>query len=223
MKRLSVADALARMAAPGLAAPAAEQDHEAVSLVVRGGELIAIVPSGTTDEQVEVQAVVLRGSLRLESERVLTFQVQVGPSTTAFEDLHTRLHPGHHEAAGDGVPVQTARDIMSREIVTISADMLVEDAARLLAYHNISGMPVEDPDGKICGIVSEADVIGHIGVTVSDVMTPDVISVRDTASLEAIAKLLAEHRIKRVPVMNDGTLLGMVSRSDIVRAIAARI
>ena len=55
---------------------------------------------------------------------------------------------------------------MAREIVTVGSDMLVEDAAKLLAYHNISGMPVEDPDGKVCGIVSEADVIGHIGAIV---------------------------------------------------------
>ena len=223
MKRLSVSDALTRMSAPGLPAPPADQSQEAVSLVVRGGELIAFVPSGTADDQVEAKAVVLRGSLRLESERVLTFQVSVPDGNAAFEDLHARLHPSHHEAYGPDGLTQVARDIMSREIVTISSDMLVEDAARLLAYHNISGMPVEDPDGKICGIVSEADVIGHIGVTVGDVMTPEVISVADTATLEQIATLMAEHRIKRVPVMNDGSLLGMVSRSDIVRAIAARV
>ena len=223
MKRLSVSDALTRMSAPGLPPPSADQNQEAVSLVVRGGELIAFVPSGTPDDQVEAQAVVLRGSLRLESERVLTFQVPAAAGSAAFEDLHARLHPAHHEASGaDGLP-QVARDIMTREIVTINGDMLVEDAARLLAFHNISGMPVEDPDGKICGIVSEADVIGHSGVTVSDVMTPDVISVGETATVEQIATLMAQHRIKRVPVMNNGSILGMVSRSDIVRAIAARV
>src|SRR4051794_39350430 len=128
MNRLSVADAFTRMSAPGLPAPPADQNQEAVSLVVRGGELIAIVPSGTSEEQVEAQAVVVRGSLRLETERVLTFQVQVAPGSTAFEDLHARLHPSHHESMYGAGPVQMARDIMSREIVTISADMLVEDA-----------------------------------------------------------------------------------------------
>ena len=93
---------------------------------------------------------------------------------------------------------------MAREIVTVGSDMLVEDAAKLLAYHNISGMPVEDPDGKVVGIVSEADVIGHIGAIVSDVMTEDVISVGEEATVEEIATLLATHRIKRVPVMDGG-------------------
>jgi CBS domain-containing protein len=223
MKRLSIADAFARMSAPGLSDTAADQNMEAVSLVVRGGELIAVVPRGTPDDQVEDLARVVRGCLRLESERVLTFQVPVSAGSTAFEDLHARLHPSQHYATADSGPTQTARDIMTREVVTIEADMLVEDAAKLLAYHNISGMPVEDPDGKVCGIVSEADVIGHIGAIVSDVMTPEVVSVGESATVEEIATLMAQHRIKRVPVMNNGSLLGMVSRSDIVRAIAARV
>lgn len=222
MKRQSIADAAARVAAPGLPDLPAGEGQEAVSLVVRGGELIAVVPSTTPDDRVETDAVVLRGCLRLEDERVLTFQVPVGPGATSFQDLHEHLHSPHPEAPAASPISQTARDIMSREIVTVGSDMLVEDAAKLLAYHNISGMPVEDPDGKVVGIVSEADVIGHIGATVEDVMTPEVVSVGEDATVEEIATLMAQHRIKRVPVMTNGTLLGMVSRSDIVRAIAAR-
>jgi CBS domain-containing protein len=222
MKRQSIADAAARLSAPGLPDLPSQGGQEAVSLVVRGGELIAIVPRDTPDDQVETRAAVVRGCLRLEDERVLTFQVPVGAGTTSFEDLSARLRPDTAEASAGASPVLKARDIMAREIVTVGSDMLVEDAAKLLAYHNISGMPVEDPDGKVVGIVSEADVIGHIGAIVSDVMTEDVISVGEEATVEEIATLLAEHRIKRVPVMSDGALRGMVSRSDIVRAIAAR-
>lgn len=222
MKRQSVADAAARVAASSLPDLPSDQGQEAVSLVVRGGELIAVVPRGTPDDQVEANAVVLRGCLRLEDERVLTFQVPVGPGHTSFEDLSVHLHEVHQESTASPLTAQKARDIMSREIVTVASDMLVEDAAKLLAYHNISGMPVENPDGKIVGIVSEADVIGHIGATVDEVMTPEVISVGEDATLEEIATLMAQHRIKRVPVMTNGSVVGMVSRSDIVRAIAAR-
>lgn len=222
MKRLSIAEAAARMSAPGLPDLPSADSHEAVSLVVRGGELIAIVPRGTDDGQVEGRATVLRGCLRLEDERVLTFQVPVGSASTSFEDLRAELHPETAEATAAADASLKARDIMAREIVTVASDMLVEDAAKLLAYHNISGMPVEDPDGKVVGIVSEADVIGHIGAIVSDVMTEDVISVGEDATVEEIATLLAQHRIKRVPVMANGAIRGMVSRSDIVRAIAAR-
>jgi CBS domain-containing protein len=222
MKRQSIADAAARVAAPGLPGLPSDAGQEAVCLVVRGGDLIAIVPRGTPDDQIEDRAVLVRGTLRLEDERVLTFQVPVGPGTTSFEDLSARLHPDHAAAAAAAEAALKARDIMAREIVTVGSDMLVEDAAKLLAYHNISGMPVEDPDGKVVGIVSEADVIGHIGAIVADVMTEDVISVGEEATVEEIATLLARHRIKRVPVMQNGELRGMVSRSDIVRAIATR-
>jgi CBS domain-containing protein len=222
MKRQNIAEAAARMSAPGLPDLPASDGQEAVSLVVRGGELIAVVPRSTDDSQVEARALVVRGCLRLEDERVLTFQVPVGPGSTSFEDLSTRLHPDTAEASTIPERGLKARDIMAREIVTVGSDMLVEDAAKLLAYHNISGMPVEDPDGKVVGIVSEADVIGHIGAIVSDVMTETVISVGEEATVEEIATLLAEHRIKRVPVMNNGAIRGMVSRSDIVRAIATR-
>jgi CBS domain-containing protein len=222
MKRQTIAEAAARMSAPGLPELPSTDGQEAVSLVVRGGELLAVVPRDTDDSQVEARALVVRGCLRLEDERVLTFQVSVGTGSTSFEDLSARLHPDSAEASAATAGVLKARDIMAREIVTVGSDMLVEDAAKLLAYHNISGMPVEDPDGKVVGIVSEADVIGHIGAIVSDVMTETVISVGEEATVEEIATLLAEHRIKRVPVMSNGAIRGMVSRSDIVRAIATR-
>ena len=222
MKRQSIADAAARVPAPALPALPSDDGQEAVSLVVRGGELIAVVPRGTADSQIESDALVVRGILRLEDERVLTFQVPVGADTTSFEDLSVSLHAEHVEPTAAADASLKARDIMAREIVTVASDMLVEDAAKLLAYHNISGMPVEDPDGKVVGIVSEADVIGHIGAIVADVMTEDVISVGEEATVEEIATLLATHRIKRVPVMNGGSIRGMVSRSDIVRAIASR-
>ncbi|MDP8924285.1 MAG: CBS domain-containing protein [Chloroflexota bacterium] len=222
MKRLSLADALARLPAENLEAIPTEEGHEAAALNVRGGEVIAVVPKGTPDERVESDAVVIRGGLRLEDERLLTFQVRPGRDNVTFEDYSARLHPAPRRPAPPAVARQTAADIMTREVVAVSADMLVEDAAKLLAYHNISGMPVEGFDGSIVGVVSEADVIGHIGTTVSDVMTEDVISVGPGASVEEIAALMAERRIKRVPVMEDGRVVGIVSRADIVRALAAR-
>ena len=222
MKRLSLADAIARLPAEGLDPLPTDEAHEAAALVVRGGEVIAVVPKGTPDGQIEADAVLIRGCLRLEDERVLTFQVRASAQSLTFEDYSARLHPGRHEPARRDPDRQTAADIMSRAVVTVNADMLVEDAAKLLAYHNISGMPVEGWDGGVVGIVSEADVIGHIGMTVSEVMTSEVISVGERATVEEIAALMAERRIKRVPVMEDGGVVGMVSRADIVRALAAR-
>ena len=239
MRRVSIGDALVGQPASGSEGVQADGSHEAVVLSVRGGEVVAVVPVGTPDEAVEGAASVVRGRLRLENERVLSFEVRPGTGGCAFEDWSSELHP-QREHAGAGVPAAegsaqgpsstaasgaalgTAADVMSRNVVTVSRDMLVEDAAKLLAFHSISGMPVEDWDGKVVGIVSEADVIGKIGDTVDDVMTREVISVPDTATIEEIAALMADKRIKRVPVMSNGALLGMISRADIVRALAAR-
>jgi len=222
MKRLSLDDALARVPAASLAPFPSDAGQEAAALAVRGGEVVLVVPAGTPAEQIESAAVLIRGSLRLEDERVLTFQVSAAPESVAFEDYSARLHPGRHDPTPRAADRQVAAEIMSREVVTVNADMLVEDAAKLLAYHNISGMPVEGWDGGIVGIVSEADVIGHIGSTVSEVMTSDLITVGPDATIEQIAALMAERRIKRVPVMAEGRAIGMVSRADIVRALAAR-
>src|SRR3954466_2404177 len=99
MKRQSITDAAARVSAPGLPNLPSDDGQEAVCLVVRGGDLIAIVPKGTPDDQIEARAVLVRGSLRLEDERVLTFQVAVGPGSTSFEALSPSLHHAHAEAA----------------------------------------------------------------------------------------------------------------------------
>jgi hypothetical protein len=93
MKRQTIADAAGRVSAPGLADLPADAGHEAVSLVVRGGELIAVVPLGAADDEIESRAVVVRGVLRLEDERVLTFQVPVAPGSTSFVDVSASLHP----------------------------------------------------------------------------------------------------------------------------------
>ena len=111
---------------------------------------------------------------------------------------------------------------MTRSVLTASPDELVEDIAKRLSFHNVSGMPVEDWDGKVIGIVSEFDVMGKFHDTVGDVMSSDVISVSRDTPLSEVAALMAERRIKRVPVLDGGLLVGIVSRADIVRALAAR-
>jgi CBS domain-containing protein len=83
-------------------------------------------------------------------------------------------------------------------------------------------MPVLDTAGAMIGIVSEADVLGKRGATVGEIMTSEVISVAEATPIERIAALMAEKKIKRVPVVADGDRVGMVSRADIVRALAAR-
>jgi len=117
----------------------------------------------------------------------------------------------------------TALDVMTPDPVTFKPDMSVHEAAQTLSEHRISGAPVVTDDGSIAGIVSEFDLIARIGSTVRDVMTREVVSVPDTATLDRVRALLVTQRLKRVPVVNsDGRLVGLISRADLVRELAYR-
>jgi CBS domain-containing protein len=117
----------------------------------------------------------------------------------------------------------TALDVMTPDPVTLGPDMSVHEAAQTLSEHRISGAPVVTPDGNIAGIVSEFDLIARIGSTVRDVMTREVVSVPDSATLDRVRALLVTQRLKRVPVVNsDGRLVGLISRADLVRELAYR-
>ena len=117
-----------------------------------------------------------------------------------------------------------ARDIMTSNVYTIRPEASAQDAAQLLSQKRISGLPVVNPDGRIIGIVTEADIISKVnreGLLVADIMSHEVIAVEEETSVSEIASLLANRRIKRVPVVEKGMLVGIVSRADIVHAVAS--
>jgi CBS domain-containing protein len=116
-----------------------------------------------------------------------------------------------------------ARDIMTRKVCTIQPEASAQEAAQLLDQMRISGLPVVDEDGKIIGIVTEADIISKVnreGLLVANIMSQEVIFVDEETLVSEIAMLLTDRKIKRVPVVNDGKLVGIVSRADIVHAVA---
>ena len=116
-----------------------------------------------------------------------------------------------------------ARDIMTRDVYTISPQASVQEIAQLLSQKRISGVPVLDKDGKIIGIVTEADIISKVhreGLCVADIMSAELIAVDEETPVGEIAMLLTERKIKRVPVMRNGKLVGIVCRADIVQAVA---
>ena len=142
-----------------------------------------------------------------------------------------------------------AIDVMTSEVVTVSDNASVAAVAKLLAERSISAVPVVDAANRVIGMVSEGDLLhrtetgterrrswwldmlastnqlagdyikSHSGL-VKDVMTRDVISVSDTTPVADIAIVLETNRIKRVPVLRDGKLVGIVSRANLVRALA---
>jgi CBS domain-containing protein len=141
------------------------------------------------------------------------------------------------------------QDIMTREVATVRPETSVREIAALMMEKNISGVPVVSDDGAIVGIVSEGDLLHRAevgterkhkwwfrffadsdaaareyakahGLSARDVMSRYVISVRDDADLRDVADILDSHRIKRVPVLHDGRLVGIISRHDLVRALS---
>ncbi len=143
-----------------------------------------------------------------------------------------------------------ARDLMTPEVVTVPPETPVISIARLLADRGISAVPVVDALGALRGIVTEADLIRRLagevdrpaswlasffsnqardadryarthGVTAADIMTAKVVSVDPDALASSIAALMEEQGIRRVLVVQDGRLRGLVSRADLLRALVA--
>ncbi len=115
-----------------------------------------------------------------------------------------------------------AEDVMITSVITVTANQTKQQAARLLAQHRISGLPVVNNDHVVVGVVTEYDVISKEGQTVGDIMTRGVISVTPDTDLEEVSHLLVHERIKRLPVLDQGRLVGIVSRADLVREVALR-
>ncbi|MDQ2723226.1 MAG: CBS domain-containing protein [Actinomycetota bacterium] len=111
----------------------------------------------------------------------------------------------------------TAREIMTAPVVVAHVDDSVARIAAVLDHHRISAVPVVDGDGGVVGLVSEYDLLTTpAGPTARDIMSTAVVSVTADTDVEDVRHLLVDRRIHRVPVVSGGTLVGIVSRADIV-------
>ncbi len=219
-------------------------DEEGLALAVRGGEVVLVLPAGTSEKRAVEAASTLRGSLRLETGRVLTFEIHDGAVGAFFEDEPGELFDERERTPADGLssvstkPAHkpsfggaealhgasaTARDVMITSVVSMSPSESIDEAARLLTFHDISGLPVCE-GGRVVGVLSEADLIGKSGETVGAVMTSPAVTVSESTSLEHVAEQLTQQRIRRLPVVDDrGRLVGIVSRRDVLKWAASRV
>jgi len=110
-----------------------------------------------------------------------------------------------------------AREIMTTDVVSLPPDMPVEEAGELLLHYRIHGAPVIDANGQMVGMVSVVDLVGRIGQRVSDVMTPDPVQASGDTSVEELAGMMLEQMVRRIPIMEGGRVVGIVSASDIIR------
>jgi CBS domain-containing protein len=141
-------------------------------------------------------------------------------------------------------------DIMTRQVISVPPDTPALAVARLLAERGVSAVPVTDAAGMLLGIVSEADLIRRLatgaspeagltqrlfynrdraaadytrahGATAEDIMTRKLVTATETMTAEDAAQLIETHAVRRLPVVQDGMLVGILSRADLLRAMLA--
>jgi len=124
--------------------------------------------------------------------------------------------------SSDLISKMRVRDVMTTRLITVKENQTRQQAARLLSQYRISGLPVVNDDGVAVGVVSEFDIIGKEGEKIGDIMTRSVISVTPETDLEEVSRILVHERIKRLLVLDQGKLVGVVSRADLVKEVATR-
>ena len=149
------------------------------------------------------------------------------------------------------------KDVMNSDVVSCRPDDEISNAAKLLKEHDISGLPVVD-EGKVVGIVTEADVLKLLEVPehgglwlpspfevfeipirelinwedtkhmltdigskpISDIMESEVYTISAESSIEDASSIMVKHKVNRLPVLDDGELVGIITRGDIIRGLA---
>jgi CBS domain-containing protein len=119
----------------------------------------------------------------------------------------------------------TAGSIMSPDLVTVRPDATIDQAIEMLLREQISGLPVVDDDGRLVGVITEFALLATAydrrvkNHKVSQHMTRELITVEADDPVSRVADLCIVHRVRRVPVMQDGRLVGIIARRDVLRAL----
>jgi CBS domain-containing protein len=141
-----------------------------------------------------------------------------------------------------------AADIMTHQVLAVDPEAPLVQAIRLMTQHKVSGLPVVSSDGRIVGILTEGDLLRRVETgtegkqagwltnlllpgriadnyvttharRVNEVMTSEVITISEDTPLQEVVALMQRHHVKRLPVIRDGKLVGVVSRADLVRRV----
>ena len=119
----------------------------------------------------------------------------------------------------------TAREIMRENVVTINLESSLEEAIDLMLSQEISGLPVTDNEGHLVGIVTEFALLAIVydekirQDSISEHMTANVLTIEADDPISKIADMCIVHRVRRVPVMENGRIAGMISRRDVLKAL----
>jgi tRNA nucleotidyltransferase (CCA-adding enzyme) len=123
---------------------------------------------------------------------------------------------------------KTLHDVMTTTVVSVAPNSLIEEALDLMLRHGISGLPVVETDGRLVGIISEFDALMLVGQSPEELwpvepvayhMTTDVKYVNHDATLAQVVNIFETTPVRRLPVVKDGRLMGIVSRRDLIRLL----
>jgi CBS domain-containing protein len=144
-----------------------------------------------------------------------------------------------------------AKDIMTPAVITVGPETTVGEIAELLMSKRVSAVPVVEADGSLCGVVSEGDIMRRVsseaddkrswwqkmtstnsqdavdyikvhGRSAQEIMTRNVVTVGEDTAVSEVAQVLESHHIKRVPVVRDGKVVGIISRSNLLQLVAGQ-
>jgi CBS domain-containing protein len=125
-------------------------------------------------------------------------------------------------------PLGNVKDHMEQEAVVLEPDMDVEEAVLLLLKHNVSRAPVVGHDGTLIGVLAEGDCLEAFlneeyfespAAVVGDLMTSEIVTVDAEVDILTCAGLFLQHKVHQLPVLDEGKLVGQISRSGVIRAI----
>lgn len=118
------------------------------------------------------------------------------------------------------------KDAMSRDVISVTPDATIEEAIHLFLDRNISGAPVIDLSGRLRGIITQFQLLEVLydpnvkDHRIEECMTRNVFTIEEDALLGTAANLLVVHRIQRIPVVRNGSVVGIISRRDLLRYFA---
>ncbi len=122
-----------------------------------------------------------------------------------------------------------AKDIMSKKIMTVTKDANIRHVMKLLSENQVTGLPVVSEDMALLGVVTEKDILEVLlygkdvkSKTAGDLMTADIVSFEEDEDLMTIFRTLVEDNFRRVPILSDGKLTGIISRRDIINFLSER-
>lgn len=134
--------------------------------------------------------------------------------TEGYERIYERIVTGVKKAV-------LVKDIMTKKVIVSTPSASRDDVVLLLAKNKIGGLPIVE-DGQLVGMVTEEDILAKTAKSVADLMSRNVITVTEDEPVQHVATVLLRNQITRAPVVRDGQLIGIVSRQDLIRALASQ-